>query len=60
MSEHGGLFGAITEALEIQQTSGVTWSEALQLQRQQAEERLREYQQSVADNNVIQFRPRPR
>jgi hypothetical protein len=46
---HPGLLGALAEVLEIQETAGIGWDEARELQRQQEQERLREYEPS----NVI-------
>jgi hypothetical protein len=57
LSEHLGLLGALSEATEIQQELGVGVEEAFRIQRQRADERMREYEASKADN-VIQFRPR--
>ena len=63
-TNHPGLLGAISEALEIQQTEGVSSDEAWRLQRQRAGERLREAEQAaeldeaVAESNVIPFRQR--
>jgi hypothetical protein len=56
VSEHAGLLGALTEALEIVQTSGVSWEQAREIQKQQAIERVREYELATAESNVVPFR----
>ena len=56
MSEHGGLLGALSEAVEIQQTEGVSADEAFAIQRQRAAERLKEYElekAEAAETNII-------
>jgi hypothetical protein len=58
MSEHRGLLGAITEALELQQQLGCSPDEAFAIQRQRAAERLKEYELENAPTNIVQFRPR--
>jgi len=56
MSE--GLLAHISEAASIQQELGCGVEEAFAIQRQRADERMREYELASAENNVIQFRPR--
>ena len=58
MSQHLGILGFLSEANEIQQELGVSAKEAFQIQRERAAERLREYELSQVESNVIQFRPR--
>jgi hypothetical protein len=60
MSEHTGLLGALTETLEIQQTVGCNWEEALQAQRQAVAHRLREHELATAESNIIPFPTRRR
>lgn len=48
-----GLLGAISEANEIQQELGVSVEEAFAIQRQRAQERMQEYERSIAESNVI-------
>jgi len=60
MSQHLGILGFLSEANEIQQELGVSSKEAFQIQRERAAERLREYELSHVESNVIQFRPRAR
>jgi hypothetical protein len=53
---HGGLLGALSEALEIQQTEGVSPDEAFAIQRERAAERLKEYELErgeVPETNVV-------
>jgi hypothetical protein len=56
MSEHGGLLGFLTEAVEIKENLGCSIDEAFEIQRQLAEERLQEYERAAAESNVIPFR----
>ena len=56
MSEHRGLLGAITEALELQQQLGCSPDEAFAIQQQLAAERSQEYERATAESNVIPFR----
>ena len=60
MTQYGGLLGFLAEACDIQQELGCSADEAHQIQRQRADERMREYERQRAENNVIQFRPRAR
>jgi hypothetical protein len=56
MSLHGGLLGAITEMMELQQQLGCSAEEASEIQRELAAERLQEYQRAAAESNIIPFR----
>ena len=58
MSQHLGILGFLSEAYEIQQELGVSAKEAFLIQRERAAERLREYELSQVESNVIQFRLR--
>jgi hypothetical protein len=60
VSEHSGLLAYLLEAHDIKKELDVPFEDALRIQRERAEERLREYQKSIAESNVIPFRPRPR
>jgi len=55
-----GLLAFITEANDIKKELGVSDEEAFEIQRERADERLREYEaeKAAAETNVIQFRPR--
>jgi hypothetical protein len=57
MSEHHGLLGFLSEAVEIKEQLGVSVDEAFAIQRERAAERLREYElaQAMAESNVIPF-----
>jgi len=52
-----GLFSFLDDAREIQTERGCTFGEALEIQRERAEQALREAETEVK-TNVIQFRPR--
>jgi Flp pilus assembly protein TadB len=54
MTEHGGLLGYLTEALEIQQQYGGSFEEALAKQRELAAERRKEAEREAAMANVIE------
>jgi hypothetical protein len=60
MSEpHPGLLGFLTEATEIKDELGIPFEAALEIQRERADGRLREYEaleQAAAESNVIPFR----
>lgn len=53
-----GLLGFLSEANEIKEELGVSFDEALRIQGERVDERLREHEASKANANVIQFRPR--
>jgi len=52
VSEHSGLLGALTEACQLQQTLGLSWAEALEVQRRLHDERQRELEQE-AEGNIV-------
>jgi Flp pilus assembly protein TadB len=54
MSEHGGLLGFLSEALELQQQFGGSFDEALAKQRELAAERMKEAEREAAMANVIE------
>lgn len=62
MSEHVGLLSYIAEAAELQQQLGCSAEEAFEIQRQIAAEReqeremARQYEDALAESNVIPFR----
>ena len=62
MSEHPGLLGFISEAVEIGNELGVSADEAFRIQRKRNAERLLTIRQFAepAPTNVIQFRSRAR
>jgi hypothetical protein len=60
MTLYDGLLGFLAEACDIQRELGVSAEQAHAIQRQRADERLREYERQQAESNVIQFRPRAR
>ena len=53
MTEHPGIFGALTEALEIQGENDVSFDEALRIQRERSAARMEEYEKSLIESNVI-------
>ncbi|MET3156217.1 hypothetical protein [Bradyrhizobium diazoefficiens] len=58
MSHHGGLLAYLAEAAELQQQLGCSAEEAFEIQRQLATERemVRQYEEAIAESNVIPFR----
>jgi hypothetical protein len=58
MSKHCGLLGFISEAIEIKNELDLTIEEAFEIQRERADERLREHEAAKIESNIIQFRPR--
>jgi hypothetical protein len=57
MSEHHGLLGPLLEAQDIKDELDVPFDDAMRIQRERAQERLRELEASKP-SNVIPFRPR--
>jgi hypothetical protein len=53
--EHPGLLGFLSEATEIKEELGISFEEAMELQRERADQRHREYREAQ-QSNVIQFR----
>jgi hypothetical protein len=53
---YGGLLASLTEAVDLQEELGVSFDEAMRLQRQRADERLAQVDEI---SNVIPFGPRP-
>jgi hypothetical protein len=59
MSAHGGMLGAVTEAIEIHRSTGCTVEEAFAEQRRLWDERHAPAEPAEPEpSNVIQFRPR--
>ena len=58
MSVHGGMFGAITEAIEIAEQLGCSFDEAYRIRCERSDESTAAAEQATAESNVIQFRPR--
>ena len=55
MSEHLGMLGFLSEANDIKEEMGVSFDEALKVQRDRADERQAQ-RQAAAESNVIPFR----
>lgn len=57
MTEHSGLLGFLSEALELQQQFGGSFDEALAKQRELAAERIKEAEREAMSNVIeVDFR----